>query len=104
MRGSSPRMTELLLLESRAQQAELPLDRIATANASHRRMDRCIEAAYAPLQRLGTLDQDAQALRQQENILFVGVVAGNKLDLGFFLAGLGERHLALLHRAVQQQP
>ena len=32
------------------------------------------------------------------------MLAGRELDLGLFLVGLGERHLAFLDRAVQQQP
>ena len=34
----------------------------------------------------------------------IGVLGRRQLDLGLFLVGLGERHLAFLDRAMQQQP
>ena len=37
-------------------------------------------------------------------LLLVVVLGGCELHFRLFLAGLGERHLALLHRAVEQKP
>ena len=67
-------------------------------------MDRRIEPADRDLQRPGALDQRAQALGQELDALIVALFAGGELDLGLFLAGLGERHLAFLDGAMQQQP
>src|SRR5262245_54400648 len=94
----------LLLLEGRLEQADLALDRIAAIGAGGGRMHGGIEPAYCPLQRLGALDQRAQALRQESDVLLVAVLGACELHLGLLPVGLGERHFALLDRAVEQKP
>src|SRR5215471_19541599 len=84
-----------LLLEGRLEQADLALDRIAAIDAGGGRMHGGIEPAHCPLQRLGTLDQRAQALRQELDVLLIVVLGADELHLGLLLAGLGKRHLAL---------
>ena len=67
-------------------------------------VDGGVEPAHPLLQANRPVDQLAQPLRQQADHVGVAVVAGRQLDLGLFLAGLDERHLALVHRTMQQQP
>src|SRR6516165_913744 len=93
-----------LLLEGCLEQADLPLDRIAAIEPGGDRMHGGIEPAHRPLQRLGALDQGAQALRQEPDVLLVAVLAACELHLGLLPVGLGERHFALLDRAVEQKP
>src|SRR5438876_370578 len=63
-----------------------------------------IDPAHRFLQPLGPLDQQAQAFRQKLDVLLVVVLGACELHLGFLLVGLGERHLALLDRAMEQKP
>ena len=58
----------------------------------------------ASMQLAGPRDQRQRARRQRRERLLVDRITGRELDLGLFLVGLGERHLALVHRAMQQQP
>jgi hypothetical protein len=67
-------------------------------------VDRGVEPAHALLQPHRTIDQLAQALRQQQDGFGVAGVGTRQLDLGFFLVGLGERHLALIDGAMEQKP
>ena len=75
---SPPPCANSLPLESGLEQAELPLDRIAAVESGRARMHRRIEPAHGGLQRLGALDQRAQALRQQLDILLVAMLAGRR--------------------------
>ena len=92
------------LFEGGPQQSELPLHRIAAVGPGRGRVDRGIEPANRALQRLGALDQRPQALRQKLYVLLIGVLQTRELDLGLLLIGLGQRHLALLDRAMEQKP
>ena len=56
------------------------------------------------LQRHRARDQVLQLLRQLLDHVVRAGIGGGELDLGLFAVGLGQRHLAFLHRAVQQQP
>src|SRR5216684_9170836 len=80
------------------------LDRIGGRLLVMGRMDGRIEPADAILQPHRAGDQLAQRLRQQRKRRLVPRIAGRELDLGLLAARLGERHLALVHGAVQQQP
>jgi len=50
------------------------------------------------------LNEFAQLHRQQRDVAGIMRVHTRKLDLALFLAGLSERHLALLHRTMKQKP
>jgi len=52
----------------------------------------------------GARDEIAKCCRQQFSTVRIVIVGRRQLDLAFFLAGLRKRHLAFLHRAVEQQP
>jgi hypothetical protein len=91
-------------LEGCAEQAELALDRIVLHALGDRAVHRGVEPAHAVEQRERAVDQVAQPLGEKHHRVVGGAVTERELDLGLFLVGLGERHLAFLHGAVQQQP
>ena len=62
-----------------------------------------VEPADGAVQMPRAVDQVPQPLGQHLVVVVV-VVGGGELHLGLFLVGLGERHLAFLDRAMQQQP
>src|ERR1043166_209000 len=94
----------LFALERRFEQAELTLDRIARPRPRRvrTRMHGGVEPAHRGLERLRARDEIAQTFGQKLDVVLVAELGRRELDLGFFLAGLGERHLAFLDRAVQQ--
>jgi hypothetical protein len=65
---------------------------------------RGVEPAHPVEQCERTVDQIAQPLGQELHGIGIGAIAERELDLGLFLVGLGERHLALFHGAVQEEP
>src|SRR4029079_18321738 len=94
-----------VLLEGCLQQTHLALHRVAGPWLIRRqrgRVDIGIQAANLIVELFGTIDQAAQPLRQKLDGIRVARLAGGELDLGLFLIGLDERHLALLDRTVQQ--
>ena len=67
-------------------------------------MDRGIEAPDLLGKLHGTADQHHQRFRKRLQRVLVGREGRRQFHLGLFLIDLRERHLALLHRAMQQQP
>src|SRR6266536_2891441 len=110
MPGSAPAAATLrpvsLPLECGLEQAELALDRVAGPRTGgvRGRVHGGVEAANRDLQRLRALDQAAQTLGQKLDVPLAASLARRELHLCLLLAGLSERHLALLDGAVQEEP